>query len=144
MEKKPKTETKKKKKINSREKGARFERDLAKKLRSYGFEAERGCQHAGGKDSPDIKSNMAGIHIEAKNTEHLNVWSALEQSKRDAGEDEVPVVMFKRNRSDIYVTMPLDDFVDFYKAWIREKTDAKFQRLQGHGEVPQKSEPMEE
>ena len=142
MTEKKKTQTKK---INSRDKGARFERQLAKRLRDFGFEAERGCQHAGGKDSPDIKSNMAGIHIEAKNVEHLNVWSALEQSKRDAGEDEIPVVMFKRNRSDIYVTMPLDDFVDFYKAWIREKTDAKMQKqVQGCGEVPQIPKPMEE
>lgn len=111
-------EKKKPKKINSRDKGARFERDLAKKLREYGFEAERGCQHAGGKDSPDIKSNMLGIHIEAKNVEHLNIWNALDQSKRDAGENEAPVVMFKRNKSKVYVALPLDDFMNFYKAWL--------------------------
>ncbi len=137
-------EKKEKKKINSRDKGARFERELAKKLRGYGFEAERGCQHAGGKDSPDIKTNMIGIHIEAKNTEHLNMWNALEQSKRDAGENEVPVVMFKRNRSEVYVAMPLDDFVDFYKAWIREKRDAEQQGLQGYGQVPERTESVEE
>lgn len=107
----------KKKKINSRAKGARFERQLAKMLKEYGYEAERGCQHAGGKDTPDVKHNMPRIHIEAKDVEKLNIWNALEQSKRDAGEDEIPVVMFKRNKTKVYVAMPLDEFMELYKAW---------------------------
>lgn len=112
--------------VDSRAKGARFERTLAKMIREYGYEAERGCQHSGGKDSPDVKTSMKGIHIEAKNVEHLNVWGALEQSQRDAGEDEVPVVMFKRNRSKTYVCMPFEDFMEFYGAWEREqKGEAK-------------------
>lgn len=106
--------------VNSREKGARFERQLAKLIREYGYEAERGCQHAGGKDSPDVKTSMKGIHIEAKNVEHLNMWNALEQSKRDAGEEEIPVVMFKRNRSGVYVALPFSEFMEMYAAW--EKT----------------------
>lgn len=115
----------KKKKINSRQKGARFERQLAKKLREYGYEAERGCQHAGGKDSPDVKTSMTGIHIEAKAVEHLNIWNALEQSRRDAGEDEMAVVMFKRNHTNIYVAMELDEFMKLYRCWEREYTDAE-------------------
>lgn len=106
-------------KIDSRAKGARFERQLAKTLQKYGYKAERGCQHSGGKDSPDVKTNMRGIHIEAKAVERLNIWDALEQSKRDSGEDEKAVVMFKRNRSDIYVAMPLDEWMELYKAWER-------------------------
>ena len=113
-----------KRKINSREKGARFERMLAKTLREYGYEAERGCQHAGGKDSPDIKHNMTRLHIEAKDVEKLSIWNALEQSKRDAGEDEIPVVMFKRNRTGIYVAMPLEDFMEIYKAWETQITES--------------------
>lgn len=31
-------------KINSRDKGARAEREFAKMLREHGYEAERGCQ----------------------------------------------------------------------------------------------------
>lgn len=107
--------------INSRDKGARFERTLASKIREYGYEAERGCQHSGGKDSPDVKTNMKGIHIEAKAVEKLNLWNALAQSERDAGKDEKPVVMFKRNRSEVYVAMSLNDFMEFYKAWEKEQ-----------------------
>ena len=111
------------KKINSRDKGARFERRIAKMLREYGYEAERGQQHAGGKDSPDVKHNMPRIHIEAKDVEKLNIWNALEQSKRDAGEDEIPVVMFKRNRTKVYVAMPFEEFMDLFQAWEREQKE---------------------
>lgn len=111
--------------VNSRDKGARYERQLAKMIREHGYEAERGCQHAGGKDSPDIKTSMKGIHIEAKNVEHLNVWNALAQSERDAGEDEIPVVMFKRNRSKTYVALPFDEFMEMYKAWEKNTCQTK-------------------
>lgn len=109
------------KKINSRDKGARYERHIAQVLREHGYEAERGCQHSGGKDSPDVKHNMQGVHIECKAVERLNIWQALEQSKRDAGENEIPVVMFKKNRTKDYVALPLEDFIEIYKAWEREQ-----------------------
>lgn len=123
MAKSEKKEKKEKKTINQRQKGARFERTLAKMIRDRGYEAERGCQHSGGKDSPDVKTSMKGIHIEAKDVMRLNIWNALEQSKRDAGEDEVPVVMFKRNRTKVYVAMPFEDFMDFYGAWEKEQSN---------------------
>lgn len=111
------------KKINSRDKGARFERKVAELLREHGYEAERGCQHSGGKDSPDVKHNMKGVHIEAKAVEKLNLWNALAQSERDAGEDEVPIVVFKRNRSGIYVAMPFEEFIEFYQAWEKGQSN---------------------
>ena len=103
--------------INSRDKGARFERTVAQMLRDYGYEAERGCQHAGGVNSPDVKHNLKGIHIEAKNVEALNIWKALEQSERDAGETEMPIVVFKRNRSKVYVAVSFEDFMTLYQAY---------------------------
>lgn len=107
--------------INSRQKGARFERKIAQMLREHGYEAERGQQHSGGKDSPDVKHNLTRLHIEAKDVEHLNIWNALEQSKRDSGDDEIPVVMFKRNRTKVYVAMEFDEFMEMYKCWEKEQ-----------------------
>lgn len=101
-------------KINSRDKGARYERHIAQVLREHGYEAERGQQHAGGKDSPDVKHNMTGIHIEAKAVEHLNLWNALAQSERDAGADEIPVVVFKRNRSKDYIALSFENFLKLF------------------------------
>lgn len=102
-------------KINSRDKGARYERHVAEVLRDHGYEAERGCQHSGGKDSPDVKHNMPNIHIEAKAVEKLNLWNALAQSERDAGDNEIPIVVFKRNRSKDYVALQFEDFLKIFK-----------------------------
>lgn len=106
--------------INSRDKGARYERYIAKRIREYGYEAERGCQHSGGKDSPDVKHNMKGLHLELKKVERLNIWNALAQSERDAGEDEIPAVVFAKNRSKDYVAVPFNDFLRIWRCYEKE------------------------
>mgnify|MGYP007029125919 FL=1 len=59
-------------KINSRSKGARYERELSKYLSENGFPARRGQQFAGGSDSPDVVSDEFPFHIEAKHVPALN------------------------------------------------------------------------
>ena len=44
--------------------------------------------------------------IECKNTERLNLWSALEQCKANAPAGATPLVVFKRNRSAIHAVVP--------------------------------------
>lgn len=102
--------------MNSRAKGARAERALAKKLREYGFEARRGQQFSGANGDPDVVG-LPGIHIECKHVERLNVWDALAQSKRDARDGEMPVVMHKKNNTEWVVTMPLEDWIDLFRAY---------------------------
>lgn len=104
-------------KINSRAKGARGERMFAALLREHGYEAERGCQHSGGKDSPDVKCNMRGVHWEIKFVEKLNLHSAMAQSKRDAGDSEIPLVAHKRSREEWLVTMEFRDWIKLFKAY---------------------------
>ena len=104
-------------KINSRQKGCRGERMFAQQLREHGYEAERGQQHSGGVDSPDVKTNMQGCHWEVKFVEKLNLHSAMEQSKRDAGEDEMPLVAHKRSREEWLVTMRFEDWIKLYKGY---------------------------
>lgn len=110
-------------KINSRQKGAVGEREFAKLLRKHGYEAERGCQHSGGKDSPDVKTNMPNVHFEVKRTERLHLHDAMEQSKRDAGEDEMAVVAYRRNRSEWMVIQPFDEWIELYEAWAKEQSN---------------------
>lgn len=107
--------------IRSRDKGADGEREFAKLLRKHGYEAERGCQHSGGKDSPDVKTNMPHIHWEVKRTERLRLHDAIEQSQRDAGEDEMAVVAYRRNHSKWMVIQPFDEWIELYEAWEREQ-----------------------
>jgi len=99
--------------INSRQKGAAFERTLAKILRERGFDARRGQQFSGANGDADVVG-LPGIHIEAKAVEKLNLYDAYEQSMRDSREGEVPVVIHKKNRKTILITMSLSDFLDFY------------------------------
>lgn len=97
--------------VNSRAKGARGERELANILRNHGYtNARRGCQFAGGPDSPDVVG-LPGYHIEAKWVERLNIRDAMAQSEKDAGETEVPLVVHKKNGKPWLVTMNLEDFL---------------------------------
>lgn len=79
--------------INSRNKGAVAERELAAYLRERGIEARRGQQHAGGPDSPDVVSALEGIHIECKRQERTDPygWMAQAQAQADADEGRIPL-----------------------------------------------------
>lgn len=103
--------------INSRQKGARFERTLANKLKEYGYDCRRGQQYCGANGEADVVG-LPGIHIEAKAVERLNLYDAVEQSKRDAREGEIPTVFHKKNGREILVTCPLDGFIKLYKGVV--------------------------
>lgn len=118
-----KSEKKEKKTINQRQKGATGEREFAKLLREHGYEAERGVQHSGGKDSPDVKSNMHGVHWEIKRTERLRLHDALKQSQRDAGEDEMAVVGYRRNHDEWIVIQPFENWIKLFKAYEKEQSN---------------------
>lgn len=107
--------------VNSRQKGARGEREWASFLRGYGYEAERGQQHAGGKDSPDVKTNMPNLHWEVKRVNRLHLEDAMAQSRRDAGDDEIPAVAYRRDRGEWLVIVDAEDFMGLYQAWEREQ-----------------------
>lgn len=103
--------------INSRQKGARFERALASKLREYGYDdCRRGQQYCGANGDADV-TGLPGLHIEAKAVERLNLYDAMAQSKHDAKEGEIPVVMHKKNNCKILVTLELADFMTIYREW---------------------------
>lgn len=116
-------------KINSRQKGAVGEREFAKLLRKHGYEAERGCQHSGGKDSPDVKTNMPNVHFEVKRTERLHLHDAMEQSKRDAGEDEMAVVAYRRNHDEWIVIQPFEDWIKLFKAYEEQTNDTRMETV---------------
>ncbi len=72
-----------------------------------------------GTSGTDIKLSPAAkktipYSIEAKNQEKLNIWSALEQAEKNAGNLE-PVLIFKRNRSKTYAVINLDEFIELIK-----------------------------
>lgn len=103
-------------KINSRRKGAEFERKLASMLRDLGYESRRGQQFSGANGDADVVG-LPGIHIEAKAVEKLNLYNAMAQAKHDARDGELPAVFHKKNRCKVLVTMELEDWIEVYREW---------------------------
>ena len=102
--------------LNSRQKGAAGERELARKLREYGYACRRGQQYSGLSGDADV-IGLPNIHIECKRKEKLNLYDALDQSKNDAKEGLIPVVMWRKNDCRWVVTLDLDDFIEIYKEY---------------------------
>ena len=107
--------------VNSKQKGKRGEREFVLALREAGFQARRGQQFQGSPESPDVVSEIQGVHWEVKRTEKLSLWKALEQAKKDAGESDIPIVAHKANRKPWCVIMQLEDLIPYLKI-LKEKT----------------------
>lgn len=101
---------------NSREKGARGERELARALRQYGYNSRRGQQYSGANGDADVVG-LPGIHIECKRVERLNIHDAMNQAKQDRRENEIPAVFHRKNNCEWLVTLTLDDFIKIYREW---------------------------
>lgn len=100
--------------MNSRQKGAAGERELACKLREYGYNCRRGQQYCGANGDADVVG-LEGIHIECKRVERLNIEDAVAQAVRDKKAGELPAVFHRKNNHPWLVTMPLDDWIRLYR-----------------------------
>ena len=127
---------------NSKDKGARFEREIAQAFREAGFtDAHRSAQYCGQTgDAPDV-AGVPGLHIECKHykdTEWKDEW--WQQALRDRRLGTMPVVIHKTDRhkpkvkvgvlglelmtsvirdtmkdEEILVDVDLDDFLRMFK-----------------------------
>lgn len=104
--------------VNSKQKGARFERQLASRFRGYGYDARRTAQYCGNTGDASDVIGLPGIHIEAKHQERMSLYDWMAQAKRDSdGTGRLPAVFHKKNNAEILVTMELDDFMQLYREW---------------------------
>jgi len=76
-----------------------------------------------GESGVDIKlSPLAkcyiGYDIECKNQEKLNIWSALKQCEENSEVERIPLLIFKRNRSDIYCCLKFRDLIKLDKGTV--------------------------
>ena len=107
-------------KINSKQRGARFERSLSKIFREYGYDARRTAQYCGNTGDASDVVGLPGLHIEAKHQEAMRLYDWVDQAKRDAaanGKGNLPAVFHKKNNADILVTLPLDAFMQIYREY---------------------------
>lgn len=100
-----------------RNKGAAGERELAKILNESGINAHRGYVQFKQSDIVGID----GIHPEVKRQEVAKIWEWIAQAKEEAIKrlDGLPVVFFRRNRSEWMTCQSLKSWIVMYKCWRR-------------------------
>ena len=97
---------------NSKRKGKVGELEVANYLKKHGLTAKRGQQYQGSPDSPDvICDEWSQFHLEVKRNESLNIEKAMQQSSKDSGTNQIPIVIHRKNREKWKVTLWLDDFI---------------------------------
>lgn len=114
--------------INSKKKGAKGERELASKLRDYGYNCRRGQQY-NGLEGEDVVG-LDYIHCEVKRVQALNLDDAMEQAKRDSKAGQLPAVFHRKNNKKWKVTMELDDWIKLYNEYyssmkLKERGECK-------------------
>lgn len=105
--------------INSKQKGARFERKLSGIFRDYGYKgSHRTAQYCGNTGEAADVVGLPNIHIEAKHQERMQLYDWMAQAKRDAQvSGNLPAVFHKKNNSEILVTMELKDWMQIYNEY---------------------------
>ena len=129
MGKKPKEEIRHEENVrrgkNSKRKGGKYERDIAKKFQNrYGVELKRTPQSGGFAKKSDKADDYRGditivdtretllVHIECKNQKTWQLKQWLDQAEEDCPKDRKPIVVFhQHNTSKDYVCLSLDDFL---------------------------------
>ena len=69
-----------------------------------------------GDSGTDLKLSPAArkifpYSIECKNQEAISIWACLEQAKDNTKPNTTPLLVFRRNKSETYVTLPLSEFM---------------------------------
>ena len=105
----------------ARQKGASFEREIAKVLSATGFVFKRGLGQArgGGQEVADVTCDLLpDLHFELKCQQRPNIAGAYEQALRDAPQ-KTKIVITKADRSPTLVTMELDEWLPLFTQWVK-------------------------
>lgn len=108
--------------MNSKRKGKNGELELVRLLRANGYDkARRSAQYCGNTGAAADVVGLPGLHVEVKRVEHLNVYDALAQAKRDAeaeGAGNIPVVMWRRNEHKWLAVLEVEEgFIPIYREY---------------------------
>ena len=100
-----------------RNKGASYEREVAQELSDWlGVDCKRklGAARDGGDDI-----QVGQFRIECKRHETTKVWEWYEQARTNAvGGEEIPVVVFRRSRSESMALLSFTDFMRLMREFI--------------------------
>lgn len=119
-----------------RDKGARFERELAAYFMEHGIAAHRGYVQFRQSDVIGVP----GIHVEAKFQEaaRLREWMKQATEEAEKRKDGAPTVFWKKSREKVLVTMYLDDWIELYKGG--QKHDTEGTSFEAHGEMQEEGD----
>ena len=107
---------KKKKKVNSKRKGADGEREFANLCKEHGFDVRRTQQYCGNTGDASDCVGLPNIHIEVKRVQALNIDKAMAQAIHDSKHKNVmPIVAHRKNNAKWLITMRADDWFEMYK-----------------------------
>ena len=109
----------------SKDKGKRFEREVAKLFTVNGYDAYRTSQFKGNTGQAGDIEGVPHLHIEAKHQERMNLYEWVNQSVSDAkaqGKGNLPIVVHKANNKPVLVTMEFQDWIRlFNKSFDNDK-----------------------
>lgn len=94
-----------------RGKGNRGEREVIDMLRARGWMARRNLL-SGGLGGGDVVEGPAGTCFEVKYCERASIWEWWVQCKAAAKPTDLPVLAFRRNRSEWLACVPLDELLE--------------------------------
>ena len=100
--------------MSSNSKGKGGEREIARIYREHGFDAVRTPLSGGMRWKGDL-IGVPGVHVEVKRCERAQIWDWIKQAEKDCERGDIPAVHFRRNRSDWYVSVPLEAFIELLK-----------------------------
>ena len=113
------------KKIDSKSKGKRGEREWSRVCRSEGYaDCRRTAQFCGKTGDASDCVGLPGIHQEVKRTERLRLSEAMFQAIRDAaaaGNGDLPIVAHRANDEPWFVTMTSADWFKLYREYDASK-----------------------
>jgi Holliday junction resolvase len=97
-----------------REKGKRYERDIASRYREVFGESVRRGNQAIANVEPDIVGAWL-FSPECKHVRSISVWEAMHQAERGARYGTYPVLHIKRHGGDEITVLVTDDFFEIAK-----------------------------
>lgn len=103
---------------SAKAKGRRACEEVKELLEKYAPDLREGdirvtSSSVGGEDlllSPRAKE-LYNFAVEVKNQESLNIWASFEQAETHVKGEETPILFYKRNRSELMVSLRAEDFV---------------------------------
>lgn len=102
--------------MNSKQKGARGEREFSSFCKSQGYDTRRGQQYCGANGDADVVG-LPNIHIEVKRTERFSLYDALTQAQSDCKGEDIPIVAHRKNNCKWVVVMDAEDWFEMYREW---------------------------